>query len=242
MRLSKIILFILLSIVLALLVTSCFWDGSIKLGDKDGEIQIGKTKWDKKKMFGLDAPKAKLTSSVSTEEGAMYFFSEMKEKDAEAYIEMLQEKGFTFNKLVFEEYSYTGTNKDGETISFWYDKESGDGTITASKGEKPTGNEDDEVIIGGNRKWDSSKMAGLPDPGTKVVNYWSINKQTAYTLEPLADYLDYVEEIKACGFVVDIQTAEINDIYIFSASNENGDKVEFAASPESLSVVVNLAE
>jgi hypothetical protein len=51
-----------------------------------------------------------------------------------------------------------------------------------------------------------------------------------------------VEEIKACGFVVDIQTAEINDIYIFSASNENGDKVEFAASPESLSVVVNLAE
>ena len=55
-----------------------FWDGSIKLGDKDGEIQIGKTKWDKKEMFGLDAPKAKLTSSVSTEEGAMYFFSEMK--------------------------------------------------------------------------------------------------------------------------------------------------------------------
>ena len=220
MRLSKIILFILLSIVLALLVTSCFWDGSIKLGDKDGEIQIGKTKWDKKEMFGLDAPKAKLTSSVSTEEGVMYIFSEMKEKDAEAYIEMLQEKGFTFNKLVFEEYSYTGTNKDGETISFWYDKESGDGTITASKGEKPTGNED----------------------GTKVVNYWAINKQTAYTLEPLADYLDYVEEIKACGFVVDIQTAEINDIYIFSASNENGDKVEFAASPESLSVVVNLAE
>lgn len=242
MRLSKTVLIIVLGLVFALLVTGCLWDGNLKIGDKDGSIEIGKAKWDKKKMFGLDAPKAKLTTKISTEDGTMYYFTDLSEKDAEKYVEMLQEKGFTYNKIVYDDYSYTGTNKEGETIAFLYDKDSGSGTISSSKGEKPSEEDNDEVVIGGNKKWDSKKMGGLPDPGTKVVGYWSVNDQTCYTLEPLSDYEDYLDKIKECGFVEDVQTAEINDVYIYSAKNQNGDKVEFASSSESLSIIVTLVK
>ncbi len=73
MKLVKSILCTILVLVLCLSLASCTLgglidkDGNIKIKDGDEEISIGKAKWDKTKMYGLTAPKAKLDSSVKTE-------------------------------------------------------------------------------------------------------------------------------------------------------------------------------
>lgn len=236
MKLTKAILCFLLAITIIFGITGCI-PGGLKFKDKDGDIEFGNAKWNSKKMFGLDKPKAELTTSITTEDGSMYFFIDMKVKDAEAYIEKIKKAGFTYNVFILDEYSYAGTNKKGETISFMYDEESESGTITSSKGEKPSEEENnEETVIGTEKKWDSSKMGGLPDPGVKVVTYWSVDGETSYTLEVLEDYMDYVDKIRECGFSNEDYVAEINDMYIFSAFNENGDKVIFSASHDMMSV------
>ncbi|MDD2418108.1 MAG: hypothetical protein PHR24_04345 [Oscillospiraceae bacterium] len=209
-------------------------DGNVKIKGEDGDLEIGKAKWDKSKMFGLDAPKAKLESSMITGDSSVYVFSEMKEKDAEAYTKKIKDSGFTYNTLEMQDFSYTGTNKEGQTISFIYSKDNGGGTLSASQGEKPSEEEEGNhaVIDGTNREWESDKIGGLPDPGKPVTNFWAVDNSACYTFEKMDDYLEYVEEIKSCGFTVDPTVLEINGSYNYSAANQNGDKISFYASDE----------
>lgn len=246
MKLMKVILCIMLVIGLTFSFAGCSLkaitggmvdvdkDGNVKIQGEDGEIEIGKAKWEGSKMYSLDQPKAKLESYVSADGTTMYSFSEMKGNDAEAYINKIKEAGFTYSTLVMDDYSFTGTNKEGQTISFTYDKGSGSGTIIAGQGEKPSDDDNGEgaVIGGSNKQWDSNNMGGLPDPGAAIATYWSVDGDTSYTFEKIDNHLEYVEKIKACGYTVDSSVMEVNDTYIYSASNENGDRVTFSSSSE----------
>lgn len=84
------------------------------------------------------------------------------------------------------------------------------------------------VVGGTDKKWNSSEMGGLPNPGTKVTMYWSDERMVTYILEPISDFMDYVEQIKSIGFTEDIAQSEIDGIYIFTASNSEGAKVTFS--------------
>lgn len=147
MKVIKVVFCMLLVLGLTFSLTGCFSEGNIDM-DKDGsviikdkdndgnDVVLGEKTWEKSKMHGLDAPKAKLETSMISDEGAMYGFSEMKVEDAEEYIEKIKGAGFTYNSTTFEDYIFYGTNKDGLTISFSYDKETGSGTIMSGKGEQ----------------------------------------------------------------------------------------------------------
>ena len=213
-------------------------EGNVVIKDGDDEVVIGDKKWDKSKMHNLDAPKAKIDTSVTTEEGSMYGFSDMKEKDAKEYIEKIKSEGFTYNSVTLDDFTYVGTNKDGKTISFTYDKESESGTVVSGKGDKPSEDDDDNgaVIGGDNKKWESSKMGGLPDPGAKVVSFWTADGDTNYTLEAIS-YDNYVEKIKDCGFTEDIDEVEIDDVFVFTAVNNNGDRITFSVSSDMTTIL-----
>ncbi len=241
MKSMKLIISILLVISLILTLSACVprvkvdTGGNLNIQSEDGDIKIGKAKWDGKKMYGLDAPKAELDSYVGTDEIDMYTFSGMKEKDAEAYIDKIKEAGFTYNSVIYEDSNYTGTNKDGIVFSFIYDKESGAGTVAVSQGEKPSedDNNGDAIIGGTDMKWDSNNVGGLPDPGTQITSYFSVDGVISYSFEGLSDPQEYAEKIKACGFTDEVNEAEVDDTYIFSAVNSNGDMISFTSSSES---------
>lgn len=203
-------------------------DGNVKIKGEDGKIEIGEAKWDKTKMYGLDAPKAKLDSFISSNEGTSYTFSEMKDKDIEAYLKKIKKAGFKYNYISMDDFSYTGTNKDGIIFNFTYSKESNSGVVSASKGEKPT---EEEMAAGGyvmegeNAKWDSSKIGGMPDPGVKILSYTSTSdKEVSYTFEKLENPKEYTEEIKAAGYTLEPSEIESTDGYFYSAKNEGGDE------------------
>lgn len=254
MKSMKIILCVLLVFSLTFMLTNCLLGGNVKV-DKDGnviikdkdndgnDVVIGGKKWDKSKMHGLPAPKAKLETSIFSDDGAMYGFSEMKEKDAKNYIEDIKEAGFTYNSIVLDEYMYNGTNKDGLIINFAYDKESGSGSIMSGKGEPPSGEEDENfaVIGGSDKKWDSSLVGGLPDPGVEVASFWTVDGNTSYVLEAIPSYRNYVEKIKDCGFTEDINEVEIDSIFIFGASNSAGDRITFSVSDDSSTITFERA-
>lgn len=247
MKLMKVIFCMLLVFCLAFSLTGCSSgdkidvdkDGNVKIKDEGGDIEIGNTKWDASKMYSLDAPKAKLESYVSSDGVTMYSFLELKEKDAEEYINKIKKAGFTYNTFVIDDYSFTGTNKEGQTVSFSYDKTTGEGMIVTGQGDKPSEDDDgSEAVIGGSDKqWHSDKMGGLPDPGVTIESYWSVDGDTSYTFEKIKNHLEYVEKIKLCGFKVDPSVVEIDDIYIYTASNDKGDKVTFSSSSDSGSII-----
>jgi hypothetical protein len=209
-------------------------DGNIKIEGEEGDVVFGSSEWDKSKMHGLKAPEAKLDSYISTEDGTMYSFSEFSEDNAAGYIEYIKEAGFTYNTVTIDDFSFTGTNKDGLMISIMYDKESGSGTIASGKGEVPSEEDANKgsVIGGSNAKWDSEKVGGIPDPGAVITSYVSVEGDTSYTFESLGNYKDFVEQIKACGFTEDVSEADFNGTYIYSASNADGDLITFSASAD----------
>ncbi|HBT63584.1 MAG TPA: hypothetical protein DEB10_02840 [Ruminococcaceae bacterium] len=235
----------LLVLILAISLAGCFLGGNVKV-DKDGniiikdkdnhgnDVVIGEKKWDKSKMHGLDSPKAKLETSLISEDGAMYGFSGMKEKDAKEYIEKIKSAGFTYNAATLDDYIFNGTNKEGLTVAFAYDKENGSGSIMSSKGEPPSDEDEGEgAVIGGtDKKWDSEKMGGLPDPGVKVVAYWTAGSATNYSLEVIPSFTEYVEKIKDHGFTEDVNEAEINDLYVYAASNSGGDRITLSVGAD----------
>lgn len=255
MKQMKLVFCVLLTLALAISLVGCSFggafkvdkDGNVIIKDKDGdggELVIGKSKWDKSKMHGLDAPKAELESSLSTGDGVMYTFSEMKEKDAEKYIQTIKDKGFTYNSVVVGDFSYTGTNKDGETINFTYDKDSKSGTIIAGKGDPPSEEDKDKgaVIGGSEKKWDSSLMGGLPDPGVKIESFWTVDGGTTYSLGVISSYEDYVEKIKECGFTEDPSESSMDDFYMYTAVNSAGDRVTFSVSKDISSISFQKAD
>lgn len=243
MKHIKLVICILLILGLALTFTACFGgvidvdkDGNVKIKGEDGEIEIGSAKWDSSKVFGLDAPKAELEGYISTEGGVIYTYSGMDEDDVTDYINKIKAAGFTYNMIIMDDYMYTGTNSEGQTISFSYDAQSKEGTISATQGDKPEeGDEGKETVYGGsNVEWHSDRMGGLPDPGVEIESYWSADGDTSYTLKKMDDYLEYVDEIKACGFTIDPETTEYNETYYYIASNDNGDKISFTVSADSV--------
>lgn len=221
-------------------------DGNIEIKGKDGEkLKIGEAKWDKSKMYGLDAPKAKLDSFMTMNESTSYYFSEMKDKDIDAYIKKIKKAGFKYNFISMDEFSYTGTNKDGIILNFTYDKDSNSGIITATKGEKPT---EEEMASGGyimegeNAKWDSSKIGGLPDPGVKIISFTSSSdKEVSYSFAKLDTPKEYTEKIKAAGYTAEPSEMESSESYFYSAKNSEGDAIFFTASTESCTVVFTKA-
>lgn len=253
MKGTKVVLCMLLVLALTFSMTGCLSGGPVKV-DKDGnviikdndgdKVVIGDKKWDKSKMHGLDTPKAKLETSLVSEDGAIYGFSGMKEKDAKEYIEALKAAGFTYNSVTLEDYIFNGTNKDGKTISFSYEKETGTGSIMSGKGEPPSeeDNNNGAVVGGSDKKWDSGKMGGLPNPGTKVSMYWTDDNITNYTLEAIPSYTEYVEKIKASGFTEEVEETDMDGIYIFAASNSAGDRVTFAAMTDVSTIAFEKAE
>ncbi len=221
-------------------------DGNVEIKGEDGEkLKIGEAKWDKTKMYGLDAPKAKLDSFMSTTEGTSYYFSEMKNKDIETYIKKIKKAGFKYNFISMDEFSYTGTNEDGIIVNFTYSKDSNSGMISAIKGEKPT---EEEMASGGfimegeNAKWDSSKIGGLPDPGVKIISFTSSSdNEVSYSFEKLDNPKEYTEEIKAAGYTEEPSEMEASESYIYNAKNSEGDVIYFTASTESCTVVFTKA-
>ena len=251
MRKAKLVLCIILVLGLIFSLTGCSIgnlfgenikvdkDGNVIIKDDDNnEVVIGEKKWDKSKMHDLEAPKAKIDTSVITEDECMYGFTDMKESDAKEYIEKIKSKGFTYNSVTLDDVTYIGTNKEGFTISFTYDKESESGTVVSGKGDKPSDDDNNNgaVIGGDDKKWDSSKMGGLPDPGAEVVSFWTADGDTSYTLEVIS-YDDYVEKIKDGGFTEDIDAVEIDDVYVFTALNSNGDRITFSVSSEMTTIL-----
>lgn len=207
-------------------------DGNLVIKGDDGDIVMGKAKWDKSKMFGLEAPNAKLESYYSADGNTMYAFSGMKEKDAEAYINKIKQSNYTYSVFIIDDYSYTGTNKDGQTVSFSYDKDSKEGSVMTVQGEKPSENDEGgETILGGdNAKWDSTKMGGLPDPSWTIISYWSSDGYTSYMFEKVDNYMSYVEKIKSKGFTVSPSDVAFEGGYMYSAANSNGNKITFSIS------------
>lgn len=240
MKLLKVILCMFLVICLVFSLTGCSLsgiidvdkDGNVKIKGEDGDIEIGKATWNTSKMYGLDAPKAKLDSYASSDGATMYIFSEMEEKDAAEYINKIKGAGFTYNTLVLDDYSFTGTNKQGQTVSFSFDKATGGGSIVTGQGDKPSeGDNGNGAVIGGsNKQWYSDKMGGLPNPGSVIITYWSVGGDTSYSFEKINNHLEYVEKIKSCGFSIDPSVVEVDDTYIYSAENSNGDRVTFSSS------------
>lgn len=206
--------------------------------DDDDIYVVASKKWDSSKMHGLSAPKAKLNTAISSDESTMYGFEKMKESDAKDYIEHIKEQGFTYNAVILNDYWYNASNKDGFIISFVYEVETELGTIIATKGEVPDDDDDGTIgVIGGtDKEWDSTLMGGLPDPGVGVVSFWTVDGDTSYTLEILDDYESYVVKIKAQGFTVDSYETQIDDLYMYSADNANGDSVMFSASKDTTTV------
>ena len=255
MRFLKVFLCMLLILGLIFSLAGCFLSGNVKV-DKDGnvvikdkdsdgnEVVIGEKKWDKSKMHGLEAPIAKIESSIITDEGTMYGFVEMKEKDAKEYIENIKSAGFTYSSVTFDDYTYFAINKEGLTISFTYDKESESGGITSGKGEPPSEEDsgDGAVVGGSDMKWDSTIMGGLPDPGVKINSFWKTDGAVYYNLDVIPSYTDYVETIKACGFTENIQESDINDVYLYIASNTGGDIITFSVSTDMSSFVFEKME
>jgi hypothetical protein len=218
-------------------------DGGFKIESKDGELSIGSAEWDKSKVHGLDAPKAKIDSCIDTEEGTMYTFSELKETDAEKYVNGIKEAGFTYNSVILQDYNYTGANKDGLTVSFMYDKESLSGTIVSGKGEVPSEEDNNNsAVFGITKEWNSDDMGGLPDPGAVITSYSLADGSSTYTFEKLDDAKGYTEKIKEAGFNVDATTSEFDNTYIFTAANNNGDQIYFMSSDEGGSVSLTKAE
>ena len=250
LKLIKVAFCILLVLILTISLVGCFSGGKIKV-DKDGNViikdkdddgngvVIGEKKWNKSKMYGLDAPKAKLETSLISEDGSMYGFSGMKEKDAKEYIEKIKSAGFTYNSATFEDYIFSGTNKEGLTVTFSYDKENESGSIMCGTGEPPSDedNGDGAVVGGAGKKWDSEKMGGLPDPGVKVVAYWTTGDTTNYSLEVIPSFAGYIEKIKAHGFTKDIDEAEIDNLYVYAASNNAGDRVTLSSGADMSTII-----
>jgi hypothetical protein len=218
-------------------------DGNVIIKGKDGsnnEVIIGQKTWEKSKMHGLDAPKARLDTSLISNDGAVYGYSAMEENDAKSYIEAIKSAGFIYNSATLDDYFFTGMNKEGLTISFSYDKETKSGSIMSGIGEPPSDDEtDDGAIIGGdnNKKWDSVKMGGLPDPGVNIILYWTANGDTNYNLEVIPSYTDYIQKIKACGYTESIDEIEINNSYIYCASNIGGDRVTFSVTSDMTTIL-----
>lgn len=208
-------------------------EGNVSIKDKEGggELTIGSgAKWDKAKMFGLEAPKAKFDTFMSSDGGTTYIFSELKEQDAKSYIEYLKKTGFTYNFFSIDEYTYSATNADGIGVTFNYNKDSQSGLIAAGQGEKPTGEGTGTVIESEGGEWDSTKVGGLPDPGVKVTSYTSIGGQVTYGFERLDNPKDYVEKIKQLGFTENPMEMESTGSYVYMADNSAGDNVYFSAS------------
>lgn len=250
MKLSKMFFCMLLLLILIPSLTGCSpgrkvkvdkeGDVVIKDTDDDGnEVVINEKKWEKSEMHGLDAPKATIETSVLSTDGNMYGFSNMKEKDAKDYIENLKSEGFTYNSFTMDDYLYSGTNKEGLTINFSYDKDSETGSIMSAKGDPPSEEEDQNTAVIGtsDEKWDSSIMGGLPDPGVKIGAFWTADDAAYYNLEVIPSYTDYVEIIKDHGFTQDIDETEIDSVYIYVATNSAGDRITFSVSTDMTTIV-----
>lgn len=220
-------------------------EGNVSIKDKEGggELTIGSgAKWDKDKMFGLEAPKAKFDSFMSSNGGTTYIFSEMKEQDAKKYIEYLKKEGFTYNFFSVDEFTYSGTNEEGIGVTFNYDKDTKSGLIAAGQGDKPTGEETGTIVESEGAEWDSSKVGGLPDPGVKVTSFTSYGSQVTYSFDPLDNPKDYVEKIKQLGFTEEPMEMESADSYVYMASNSAGENVYFSASDMECSITFTKAE
>jgi hypothetical protein len=206
--------------------------GNIEIKDKDGgKVKIGEAEWEKSKMHGMDAPKAKLDSFISSNEGTSYMFSEMKDKDIDAYIEKIKKEGFTYNFVSVDEYNYTGTNEDGLIFSFSYDKETNSGMISATKGEKPD-SKSGTIFEGENAEWDSSKVGEIPDPKVNITSFTSSGNDVSYGFEKLDDPKGYIEKIKEAGFTENSSIMESSDGYMYTGANSNGDMVYFTANAD----------
>lgn len=262
MKLLKLLFFSIITISIVISVTSCSPEGAIKkatdgavdidkdgtveIKDKDGkgEMTIGEAKWDKSKMHGMDAPKAKLESFISSNEGTSYMFSEMKDKDIDAYIKKIQKAGFTYNYISIDEFNYTGSDKAGLVFSFVYDKNSNSGMVTSSKGEKPTEEEMESggyIMEGENATWDRSKVGGLPDPGVKITSFSSAENTVSYNFVKLEDPKEYIEKIKESGYTEEPNEIESSDGFVYSGNNTNGDSIYFSASADGCVVIFTKA-
>jgi hypothetical protein len=207
-------------------------DGNVEIKDDDGNVVFGNAEWEKDTMHGIKAPKAKLEGSIISDDGAVYTFAEMSEKDAKAYIEIIKDEGFIYNTFEMDETNFTGVNEEGLIISFYFDKETGTGSVISSKGEIPSSDSINSGTVFDTEgvKWDSSIVGGIPDPGTTITSFSTEYGAVYYSFENLDDYEQYVDEIKDCGFTVDESEVVLDDFYMYTAYNNEGDDITFAVS------------
>lgn len=217
--------------------------GNVEIKDKSGktEMQFEKAKWDKEKMHGLAAPKAKLDGLVTVNGASTYSFTEMNTKDALAYIQKIKDAGFTYNYVSIDEYNYTGSDSDGRMISFLYTKESKSGVITSAKDEKPPQEQTGMDFMGGTSKWDSSLMGGLPEPDSKITASSVMGTTTTYNFDNFENPTDYITKIKEHGFTLDPYEEEIAGGSMYSGKNSNGDKIDFMTNDKSCTIIFTKA-
>ena len=211
-------------------------------GNINDNDNVDKASWDADKVYDLDKPKATIETYASTEDATVYSFKNMKNEDALDYIEYLKDEGYTYNSVTLKDYTYGASNEEGVHVAFYYDAETGYGTITISKGDAPDPSDDGGAVIGGDNEWDSSKVAGIPDPGSEILSFWNTDKSVQYTFEPLEDYTDFVNKIKAAGFTINPTEAVISGSFMYVASNSKGDVVTFTAAEDEWVLGVVLAE
>ncbi|HBN85112.1 MAG TPA: hypothetical protein DDZ89_14860 [Clostridiales bacterium] len=256
-KLLRRVLCVMMVLVLAFSITGCARsimkgitgglvdidkDGNVKIKGEDGQdVVFGTAKWDKSKMHGLSQPKCELTSYMSTGDGTLYTFSDMKEKEAESFINELKKEGFDYTIVVVDEYSFLGTHKNGSIVNFTYDKETEEGSILAGKGEAPTGEKSYLYMGSAERKWDSKEAGGLPDPGEEISDYYISNTYSSYSFNSFKKPADYIKNIKNAGYTERPESSEEKGYYYYAGYNKKGDFVTFISTDSSTSLTYTKA-
>jgi len=268
MKRKIFILFILLTIIISSLTTGCKKKIEEKIAEKiiegttggkvdinkdtttikteQGETKIGENlKWPNDKMGNLPEVKASITMVMEDKEATlgMIYFSDMKEGDAEKYIEAIKELKYesVFETSSGDGFMYSGKDEDGSEVVFSY---SNDGTGSLSYTDKQlmfienpydgefTGDAPStgDIDMTDDVPWPKDFFKDVPELEGKITEVSSGSPQDKFVyLEYVTkeDAFDYIEKLKDLGFV-DSPSESISGSYFnYQAGNEKGDYIVF---------------
>ena len=201
----KKILIILLILTMMLTVTSCSLNSLVN-SLTGGALSVGENlKWPKDKMSSIPELKGgKIYSVLKIDEGTGLYFSELSNKDAEAYYKKLKDACKDFSVIGTDEEGniwFTGYINNVE-VAFWC--LGGSGFIISAPKEYEK--YDSQIYYGDEAKWDTSKFGNLkniPELKGVTVTSMSVYEDSVYITFKKTDMKSvkqYVEKIKSAGF------------------------------------------
>lgn len=198
-------------ILMVLLVCAMIWMLSGCGGSSYSEF-----KWPNSELGKvLPQPDVKLKGEVTVDDDDMLMITiaKISMDDFDTYVNLCVDKGFTLDAYSNDTY-YSANNEMGYELSVDYDEK--DKTMTLNLGA---------YNVYGEFRWPDSEIAQLlPTPKS---NYGSISWEASYGFvvnvakTSMADFNEYVDSCKACGFTVDYRAGD--DFYY--ANNESGYKL-----------------